>query len=70
MTASTLKMMPIPETVGIPNVFGQLADGKFQANDLNKAGATAVLNELTNWEGALRGLRTRHRETALGGGRA
>ncbi len=69
MTAATLKMMPIPETVGIPNVFTQLADGKFQANDLNTAGATAVLNELANWEQALRGLRSRHRETVLGDGK-
>jgi NAD(P)H-dependent FMN reductase len=70
MTVATLKMMPIPETVGIPNVFAQLADGKFKANELNTAGATAVLNELGNWEGALRGLRSRHRETVLGAGRA
>lgn len=67
MTASTLKMMPIPESVGIPNVFGQLADGKFNANDLNNAGAQSVLNELAKWEEALRGLRSGHRKTVLGG---
>ena len=67
MTASTLKMMPIPEGVGIPNVFTQLADGKFNANDLNIAGAQSVLNELLKWEEALRGLRSHHRKAVLGG---
>ena len=67
MTAATLKMMPIPEAVAIPNVFTQLADGKFKANDLNTAGAQAVLNELAKWEEALRGLRGTHRKTVLGG---
>jgi NAD(P)H-dependent FMN reductase len=65
MTAATLKMMPIPESVGIPNVFTQLADGKFKANDLNIAGAQTVLNELAKWEEALRGLRSNHRKTIL-----
>lgn len=67
ITAATLKMMPIPESVGIPNVFGQLQDGVFQPNDLNSAGAAAVLNELGKWEEALRGLRNHHRQTALAG---
>lgn len=65
MTVSTVKMMPIPESVGIPNVFAQLADGKFKATDLNAAGATSLLNELAKWEGALRTLRSRHREALL-----
>jgi NAD(P)H-dependent FMN reductase len=67
MTVATLKMMPLPESVGIPDVFSQLADGKFQANDLNIAGAQSVLNELAKWEEALRGLRSRHRQDVLGG---
>ncbi|HKD21275.1 MAG TPA: NAD(P)H-dependent oxidoreductase [Rhizomicrobium sp.] len=67
-TAATLKMMPIPESVGIPNVFTQLADGAFKANDLNTAGATSVLNELAKWEEALRGIRSRHREGLLKAG--
>lgn len=66
MTASTLKMMPIPENVGIPNVFAQLADGKFQANELNTAGAASVLNELAKWTEALKGLRSQQREMLLG----
>jgi NAD(P)H-dependent FMN reductase len=67
MSAATLKMMPIPESVGIPNVFTQLADGRFHANDLNAAGATSVLNELAKWEQALRGLRSQHRQGVLAG---
>jgi NAD(P)H-dependent FMN reductase len=65
MTAATLKMVPIPESVGIPNVFTQLAEGKFNASDLNTAGAQSVLNELAKWEEALRGLRGQHRKTVL-----
>jgi NAD(P)H-dependent FMN reductase len=65
MTVSTLKMMPIPDSVALPNVFGQLKDGKFIANDLNIAGARAMLDELCKWEEALRDLRGRHRADAL-----
>ncbi len=67
MTAATLKMMPIPESVAVPNVFSQLADGAFTANELNAAGASAMLKELAKWEEALRGLRATHRATALAG---
>jgi NAD(P)H-dependent FMN reductase len=68
MTATTLKMMPIPETVGLPNVMAQLKDGRFDANELNAKGAGAMLTELAKWEEALRGLRTQHRATVLAGG--
>ena len=30
---STLKMMPIPEGVALPNVFSQIKDGKFTGNE-------------------------------------
>jgi NAD(P)H-dependent FMN reductase len=65
MTACTLKMMPIPENVALPNVSGQLKEGTFVANDLNIAGASAMLNELSKWEKALRDLRAQHRASAL-----
>lgn len=65
MTATTLKMMPIPESVALPNVFAQIQEGTFKANDLNSAGASAMLNEIAKWEEALRDLRARHRATVL-----
>lgn len=62
ITASTLKMMPVPEMVVLPNVFNQLKDGVFTANEFNEQGATAVLNELRKWEGALAPLRANVRK--------
>jgi NAD(P)H-dependent FMN reductase len=57
LQASTLKMMPIPEGVLLPNFFTQIKDGKFEGNDLNAQGVAATLNELHKWSGALAGLR-------------
>jgi hypothetical protein len=57
LQASTLKMMPIPEGVVLPNVFGQIKDGKFIANELNQQGVAATLNELHKWAEALTTLR-------------
>ena len=54
---TTLKMMPLPEGVALPNVFQQLKDGKFEANELNTQGAQVVLNELIRWTEALAGMR-------------
>lgn len=61
LQASTLKMMPIPEGVALPNVFAQLQDGKFAANELNEQGAAATLNELVKWSDALAPLREKMR---------
>jgi NAD(P)H-dependent FMN reductase len=57
LQASTLKMMPIPEGVVLPNVYQQIKDGKFIANEFNEQGAMATLNELIKWTNALAGLR-------------
>ena len=57
MTLAALKMMPIPEGVWLPNVFQQIKDGVFSANDFNEQGATATLNELLRWTEALKPLR-------------
>ena len=54
---STLKMMPIPEGVAIPNFFTQVKDGKFEGNELNQQGVAATLNELHKWAEALAPLR-------------
>ena len=64
LQASTLKMMPIPEGVALPNVFAQLKDGKFVGNDLNAQGAAATLNELSKWSDALQPLRDQVRKGA------
>jgi NAD(P)H-dependent FMN reductase len=61
LQASTLKMMPIPEGVALPNVFAQLQDGKFVGNELNEQGAAATLNELVKWADALAPLREKVR---------
>lgn len=54
---TSVKMMPIPEAVGIPNFFTQIKDGKFIGNELNQQGVTATLNELHKWAEALAPLR-------------
>jgi NAD(P)H-dependent FMN reductase len=54
---STLKAMPVPEGVALPNVFQQIAADKFTANNLNEQGAAAMLNEMQKWSGALTPLR-------------
>jgi NAD(P)H-dependent FMN reductase len=64
LQASTLKMMPIPEGVALPNVFGQLKDGAFVGSDLNEQGAAATLNELLKWADALQPLREKIRKPA------
>ena len=61
-TIATLKMMPIPETVWLPNVFTQIKDGTFTPTEFNEQGATALLNELVKWTAALAPLREQTRE--------
>lgn len=57
LQVSTLKMMPIPEGVALPNFFTQLKDGQFVGNELNMQGVAASLNELHKWADALTPLR-------------
>jgi NAD(P)H-dependent FMN reductase len=64
LMTSTLKMMPVPEGVALPNVYQQLADGKFTANELNIQGAAAMRNEMHKWAGALAPLRETLKEAA------
>ena len=54
---TTLKMMPIPEQVVIPMVFGHLAEGKFNAEKSHEDSAGMVIAELYRWAGALKTLR-------------
>jgi hypothetical protein len=48
--------------VPVPNVFQQLTDGVFTANEFNEQGAAAMLNELIKWTEALAPLRAQIRE--------
>jgi NAD(P)H-dependent FMN reductase len=57
LQVSTLKMMPIPEGVVLPNAYTQIKDGKFIGNELNQQGVAATLNELHRWAEALTPLR-------------
>jgi NAD(P)H-dependent FMN reductase len=55
---TTLKIMPVPEAVNIPFV-GQLLDEdkRFKSSELIDASATAMLDEVLAWSGALATLR-------------
>ena len=56
---TTLKVMPIPEGVAIPNSTQFMADdATFQQNDLIEKSATTMLGELARWAEALKPLRT------------
>lgn len=54
---TTLKVMPLPEAVVMPMVFGQLQDGKLTPNALMIESADALLAELARWAKALKTLR-------------
>ena len=57
-TMSALKMVAIPESVAIPLVTQQIdrESGAFKSTDGNNKSATAVLDELGRWTGALASL--------------
>jgi hypothetical protein len=62
---TTLKMVPVVEAVNIPFVQQFLdADGRLQANEVMEGAATAMLDQLVQFSGALRGLRAPVAETA------
>jgi NAD(P)H-dependent FMN reductase len=55
---TTLKMVPITESVSIPFVQQFLdQDGKLQPNDIMEQAATAMLDELVTWTAALESIR-------------
>ena len=59
LTLTTLKMVPIVETVLIPMVPQHIdkETGAFQANDIHQSSATVMLDELLRWTNALKPLR-------------
>ncbi|HWG01478.1 MAG TPA: NAD(P)H-dependent oxidoreductase [Trebonia sp.] len=54
---TTVKMVPVLESVNIPFHSQLIEDGKFHANDVLEQSATAMLDELLRLDAALRPLR-------------
>ena len=54
---TTVKMVPVFESVSIPFHAQFIRDGRFHANDVLEQSATAMLDELLRLDGALRPLR-------------
>jgi NAD(P)H-dependent FMN reductase len=62
---TTLKMVPLSEAVSIPFVRQFIdEDGAVQANEVMETAATAMLDELARWVGALQPLREQELATA------
>jgi len=57
-TLTTLKMVPIMETVTIPMVAEHLKDGKFVPSNVHTQSASTLLKELHRWAEALKTMRT------------
>ena len=55
---TTLKMVPVFESVNIPFHTQFIQDGRFEPNDVLEQAATAMLDELLRLDGALHPLRT------------
>ena len=56
-TVTALRMMPLPEGVGIPGVAQLVKDGVFTPNELITKSAATMLNELHRWAEALKPMR-------------
>lgn len=58
LLATSLKMMPMFESVAIPFVARLIEDGKFGGGELFDKAAAVMLDELKRWDGALASLRS------------
>lgn len=58
VTLTTLKMVPIMESVMIPMVAQQMENGRFRAKEIHETSATVLLNELARWAAALKPMRS------------
>ena len=56
-TLTTVKIMPIPESVSIQFFAQRIKDGVFEPSDLMVDGAKAMLSELHRWAAALKTMR-------------
>lgn len=54
---TSMKIMPVPEAVSIPFVRNFLKEGRFAGEETQAKSATAMLDELHKWAGALAPLR-------------
>jgi NAD(P)H-dependent FMN reductase len=61
---TTLRMVPVVESVNIPSFAQFLDDGRVQANEVMETSADAMIDELARLEGALRPLRAAARRVA------
>jgi NAD(P)H-dependent FMN reductase len=57
LTLTTLKIMPIPEAVSVPNFAQHIKDDIFHPTDMMVDGAKNLLSELYRWAEALKPLR-------------
>lgn len=57
LTLNTLKMVPLLESVTIPNVSGHLHNGRFDAAEVHEQSADTMLTELHRWAEALKPMR-------------
>ena len=57
LTLTTLKIVPIPESVVIPMVSHHIEGGRFQPSDLHATAAITMLAELARWAECLKPMR-------------
>lgn len=55
---TSVKVMTVPEGVGIPMFSNYIKDGRFEAPDFLEPSVKAMLDELVKWAGALKTLRS------------
>ena len=59
LIATTLKMMPMQETVALPFFSKHIEDGVFKGDEAHDKAATAMLDETLRWADALKVLRAK-----------
>jgi len=57
LSLTTLKMMPILESVMVPMVSEHIREGRFEPNDIHNESAEVLLTELHRWAEALKPMR-------------
>lgn len=60
---TTLKMMPMSESLAVPFVANYIKDGVFEPTDVMVQAGQSMLDEMMRWEEALRSLRVSTRQT-------
>jgi NAD(P)H-dependent FMN reductase len=57
LLVTALRMMPVPDGVGVAGVAKKIVDGRLDAGEDAARSAATMLDELARWTGALAGLR-------------